>query len=54
MPEEEEGNEEFHLNLCRLGLKKQTRYHAPSKVIANVERQKKGSHHDANRPTAPF
>ena len=51
---EEEGNEEFHLNLCRLKLKKQTRFHAPSKATANVERKKKGSHHDANRRTAPF
>ena len=39
MPEEE-GNEEFSLNLCTLKLKKQTRFDAPSKVIANVERKK--------------
>jgi hypothetical protein len=40
MPEKEE-NEEFRLNLCRLKLKKQTRFHAPSKVIAKEKRKKK-------------
>jgi len=53
MPEEKE-NEEFHLNMCGLKSKKQTRFHVPSKMIANVQRKKKGSHHDANRRTARF